>query len=121
MIILNGFAIFIGCMMFWIDGLFVVFILRFAQGLCIGLYSMVVPSIIKDLCPPTIVERVRAVNYSLFALGLIIAYTLAYKVSSVYNGTNEGGVAWNVVCFFPLAMIAIQTLLLEFMFPFEST
>ena len=112
MIILNAFAIFIGCLMFWTDDIYLVLIIRFCQGLCIGLYSMIVPSIIKDFCPPKIANRVRAVNYPLFALGLIIVYTLAYKVSDIYVSKNGAGIAWNVVCVFPLIIVAVQTAIL---------
>ena len=118
MIILNGFAIFIGCLMLWIDNLFIVFLLRFCQGLCVGFYSTVVPSIIKDFCPPKIINRVRAINYSLFSLGLIIVYALAYRVSDIYIRKSDAGVAWTVICGFPLIIVAIQTMILEFMFPY---
>ena len=118
MIILNGFAIFIGCLMLWIDDIFVVLILRFCQGLCVGLYSTIVPSIIKDFCPLKISNRVRAINYSLFSLGLIIVYTLAYEVSDIYMRKSNAGIAWTVICAFPLLIVAIQTIILEFMFPF---
>ena len=121
MIILNGSAIFIGCLMLWVDNIFIVFILRFLQGLCVGLYSTIVPSIINDFCPSKITNRVRAINYSLFSLGLTIVYALAYRVSDIYIRKSDAGVAWTVINGFPLLIVAIQTLILEFMFPYEST
>ncbi len=112
MMILNAFAIFIGLLLLWIDDIYLVFIIRFCQGIAVGLYSMIVPLIIKEICPAKIINRVRAVNYSILALALIIVYSFAYKLSSIYIENTSAGMGWTILCAFPLAILAIQSSIL---------
>jgi hypothetical protein len=64
--------------------------------------------------------RFRSINYSIFALSLVIVYAFGYSLSSVYELNKSAGMGWSIVLAFPLAVLAIQSALLEFMFPHES-
>jgi len=52
------------------------------------------------------------VNYSIFALSLVLIYTFAYKISSVYVLNKSAGMGWTTLCTIPLIIIAIQSLVL---------
>ena len=120
-LIVNGVAMGLGCLILWVQEIYVVFIIRLCQGLCVGLYSITIPAILKEMCPPKIMNRVIAINYSMLSFALVMAYTLSYKLSSIYVNYKNTGMGWTIVCAFPLFFIAAQSLLLEFKFPYETT
>ena len=120
-LIVNGVAIALGCLMLWVQEIYIVFIIRLCQGVCVGLYSITIPAILKETCPPKIMNRVIAVNWSMFSLALVLVYTMAYKNSSIYVNYAKTGMGWPILCAFPLFFVALQSVILEFWFPYETT
>jgi MFS family permease len=94
-------------------------LLRIVQGMCAGIYSALVPLIIKELAPFEL-SGVFGVFPQLFiTVGIFVSCFLSFVLSQIYDDPT-GSSYWRFIFAFSLVTLVIQTFALKFIFPFET-
>ena len=103
----------------FIENFYSLLIFRLLQGIAVGLYSSVTPIIIKELSPVEISGQLGSYTQLNIAFGMFFGCLFAYILSQI-TGDDTGRYYWYYVYAFPQISIIAQTLLLFFVFPFET-
>ena len=101
-----------------IQNTYTLFAARIGQGLCVGLYSAIVPLIIKELAPVQISGTLGALNQFSVAFGVFFSFFFEFILSQIFD--DDGSKIWWVVFGLTLVTVVVQTLMLIFVFPFET-
>lgn len=88
--------------------LYLFFVARLIQGLCVGLYSAVVPLFIKEYSPNEISGTMGALNQTFVAFGVFFAYSFQLILKQFSTEVEH----WRYIYGFTLLTISAQTLLL---------
>ena len=91
------------------------FLSRIGQGICVGLYSSIVPMIVKELSPTEIAGTLGAFNQFFIIVGVVFSYLLYFLF---HQNSDDENSYWFFVFGFTLLTIVIQTLTLLFLFPY---
>lgn len=92
---------------------------RICQGFCVGFFSAIAPLIIKELSPTEISGTLGSYVQLNICLGVFFGCFFAYLLSKA-TGDSTGDAYWFILFGFPEITIAIQSLLLIFVFPYET-
>lgn len=84
-----------------------------------GCYSAITPVIIKELSPTEISGTLGAINQVFISSGVFFSFCFKYILEAIADDPN-GEKVWWIVFGFTLVVIPIQTILLLFVFPFET-
>lgn len=115
---INYAAFLIGCLIFFAD-LKLYMILRVCQGMCAGLFSAIVPLLIKETTPFELSGVFGAFQQLFITIGIFTACFLSFILSQIYNDPT-GSNYWKLIFGFPLLVLTFQTLVLHFVFPYET-
>jgi MFS family permease len=92
--------------------LYLFFAARFFQGACIGLYSAIIPLLIKEYSPVEISGTFGALNQTFIAFGVFFAFAFQLILVQINSELEH----WRIIYGFTLITIVIQTLLLLFIY-----
>jgi MFS family permease len=92
---------------------------RFLQGTVCGLFGAVVPMLIKEISPHDIASISGSFANAAIIAGLFFLYLFGYLLK-LATGDPTGGESWRVLFLFPILLIAMQTLILLRVFPFQT-
>lgn len=93
--------------------------MRIIQGACVGLYTSIVPIVIAEISPVEIMGTTGAFTQIFCSVGTTVAYLFYYILSMTVSDENQH-LIWYFVFGLPLVFIVIQSLILLFVFPFET-
>ena len=94
-------------------------IMRLIQGACIGLYTAIIPIVIAEISPLKISGSTGAFTQIFCSVGTTMAY-LFYYILSVALPIERNQEIWYYVFGLPLVTLVIQTIILLFVFPYET-
>ena len=97
----NGYALLVG---------------RMVQGFCTGLFSAVVPVMVKEYSPISLSGHLGMVKNIVISCGYVFGFTLAL----IFSFFLEPTVYWFYVFAFPIVIVAFQQLLLMCIFTSET-
>lgn len=105
-----------GVLIFFADFKFYV-LLRLIQGMCAGIFSAIVPLMIKELAPFEL-SGVFGVFHQLFiTIGIFTCCILTF-ILGVVTDDLSGESYWHLVFGFPLISLTVQTITLNTVFKF---
>jgi MFS family permease len=95
------------------------------QGICVGLYSVIVPLYINEICPLELAGRFGALNQFFIVFGIFIASAIAAttehsKINTPCPLPKDVPNTWIVVFSIPIVLAVAQILLLKFVYPKET-
>lgn len=90
---------------------------RIIQGLCVGLYSALVPLFVNEISPMEVAGRLGALNQLLIVSGIVITNLIALFVPS--TGTEIIG-WWRIIFGIPILIALLQIVLLLFVYKNET-
>lgn len=90
---------------------------RAIQGLCVGLYSALVPLYINEISPMEVAGRLGALNQLLIVSGIVITNVLALFVPSTGSGIVSW---WRIIFGIPIAIAIVQILMLLLVYKNET-
>lgn len=117
-LVINIVAIISGSLLF-ITEMASFIIMRIIQGACIGLYTSIVPIVIAEISPIEIMGTTGAFTQIFCSVGTTFAYLFYYILSITMKPENLSSI-WYYVFGFPLITLVLQTLILLFVFPYET-
>ena len=112
----NAVAFFLGILQF-IQSFELLLIVRLCQGVCVGIYSVLAPLVIKELAPLNIKGTLVSLVQLLICTGIFFGYLSTYVLKKI-TGDQSGRSFMNLVFIVPEIFIVIQTLILTFVFPY---
>jgi MFS family permease len=114
----NCFAFTVGALIY-IESFPVLVFMRLCQGFCVGFFSAIAPLIIKELSPTEISGTLGSYAQLNICLGVFIGCIFTYILKKI-TGDDTGRDFWFIVFGFTEITLAIQTLILIFVFPYET-
>jgi MFS family permease len=93
------------------------FVVRFLQGACCGLFSAVIPMIIREVSPHEISSITGLFANAFIIVGIFFLYLFGYLLG-VVTGNPSGSETWIIIFLFPIVVILLQYLLLTKVYPF---
>jgi MFS family permease len=118
LLIVNVFGFIAGCLIF-LPNFYVLIFVRICQGLCVGFYSSLTPLIIKEISPNEISGTLGALNQFMIAFGVFFGCIFKLLLSLIFDN-KDGSAIWQIIFGFTLLTILIQTIVLLFIFPYET-
>lgn len=115
---MNALAFTVGALIF-IPSFPILIFLRLCQGFCVGFFSAIAPLIIKELSPTEISGTLGSYAQLNVCLGVFSGCFLAYILKKA-TGDPSGKDFWFIVFGLTEVTIAIQTVVLIFIFPYET-
>jgi len=101
----------------YVPNFYSLLIFRFLQGFCVGAYSSVAPLMIKELSPTEISGTLGSYAQLLVTLGVFFGCIFKYILFKI-TGDNKGEDYWFLTFGFTEITVAIQTVVLLFVFPY---
>jgi MFS family permease len=92
---------------------------RFVQGACIGCYITMAPLIIREIAPTEIAGVLGSITQIFMTGGVAFVCVFQYVLAQVFED-KECWIIWPYVFGFPLVTLTLQTLILLFVFPYET-
>lgn len=92
---------------------------RLCQGFCVGFFSAIAPLIIKELSPTEISGTLGSYAQLNICLGVFIGCFFTYILQKA-TGDLTAKDFWYIIFGLPEITIAIQTVTLIFIFPYET-
>ena len=92
---------------------------RLMQGMCTGVFSTLANMIVKELAPVEIAGSLGAIPELMLSVGTLSPYLLVYILKKVTQDDSCHSF-WRYVFGVPILLIAIQTIILLFVFNFET-
>ena len=92
---------------------------RLIQGACVGIFSAIPPIIIKELSPIEVSGTVGTLVQLNITVGILIGYLLTYILKKI-TGDYSCQSFWQLVFAVPLITMLVQSLILIYVFPFET-
>lgn len=115
---MNVFAFIVGALIY-IPSFYILIFLRLCQGFCVGFFSAIAPLIIKELSPTEISGTLGSYAQLNICLGVFTGCILTYILKKV-TGDPTCNDFWFIVFGLTEVTIAIQTIVLIFIFPYET-
>lgn len=81
--------------------------------------NAVAPMLIKEISPMEMATLTGALTNLSFFFGYFMTYTFGYLLN-VISGDMTGASTWQILFLFPIVIIALQTILIWKVFPYES-
>jgi MFS family permease len=128
-IVLTAILSLVGGVMVLIPNFFMLLIGRVIQGLCVGLYSAIVPLFINEFAPLEISGRLGALNQLLIVSGIVVTNVLALFVPEIDlpDNIDDAVIAnypiwssWWIIFGMPLVIAGLQIILLLTLFRRET-
>lgn len=94
-------------------------LLRLGQGMCAGIFSSIVPLIIKELAPFELSGLFGVFHQLFITVGIFLCCILTY-ILSLITDDYSGEAYWKFIFAFPLFTIAFQTVCLNSIYRFET-
>lgn len=94
-------------------------IMRIIQGACIGMYTSTIPMTISEISPVEISGSTGAFTQIFCSIGTTSAYLFYYILSVSFSQERQEEI-WYYVFGLPLVTVSIQTIVLLFVFPYET-
>jgi MFS family permease len=94
-------------------------IMRIIQGACIGIYTAIIPMTISEISPIEISGSTGAFTQIFCSIGTTSAYLFYYILSVTFSPERQEEI-WYYVFGLPLITVSIQTVILLFVFPYET-
>lgn len=92
-------------------------LIRFGQGMCAGIFSAVVPLIIKEIAPFELSGFFGVFQQLFITAGIFFGSILVFILTSITD--DKTGISfWRITFGVPLITITIQTILLNTLFKF---
>lgn len=114
----NFIAIIAGALIFITNfGVFVV--MRLIQGFCIGLYTSTISVHISEISPVEISGSVGCFTQIFISLGVATAFLFYYILLIAVPPSGVDNI-WYYVFGFPMVTLTLQSLILIFVFPYET-
>lgn len=114
----NGAALTLGILIF-IQNYYLLLVVRVLQGCCVGLYSAIIPLIIKELAPTEVRGLLGTYAQLNVTLGIVSGTFLRYLLSAMFDDPHSDRTWW-VLFGLPLVVLVLQTVLIIFVYPFET-
>ena len=92
---------------------------RLSQGYCVGFFSAIAPLIVKEIAPVEIAGTIGTIVQINVVIGVSFGLFFTYLLKKI-TGDETCKDFWYLVFGFPLITIAIQTLVLILIFPYET-
>lgn len=118
LLIINAFAFIVGCFIF-IQRFPTLLFFRLCQGFCVGFYSAIVPLMIKELSPTEISGTLGSYAQLNICSGVFFGCIFAYILKKI-TGDSTGKEFWFLIFGLTQVTIAIQTIALIFVYPYET-
>lgn len=118
MLLTNVVAIIAGLIIF-IPNFYTLMFGRFLQGMCIGCFITMSPLIIREIAPTEIAGLIGSIS-QIFMIGGVSFACIFQYVLSQYMNDLQCWVTWKYVMGFPLAPLIFQSIVLLFIFPYET-
>jgi MFS family permease len=105
---------------------FTLIIGRSIQGICVGLYSAIVPLFINEYAPLEIAGRLGAINQLMIVSGIVLTNVIALFVTNRVVPENPIisdfpiWSSWRIIFGLPLVIAVVQILLLLLVFKNET-
>lgn len=93
---------------------------RILQGICVGIYTSLVPVFINEISPLELTGTFGTFSSSFIALGIIVTNILAIFVNDWDENFKVISEIWRLVFGFPLITGTLQMVLLLFVFKDET-
>ena len=103
-------AFFFGILLYF-AGFKVYMLIRFGQGMCAGIFSAIVPLIIKEITPFELSGFFGVFQQIFITVGIFMACFISF-ILSLITGDQTGLAYWKWLFGFPLLTILLQTALL---------
>lgn len=94
-------------------------IMRIIQGACIGMYTAIIPMTISEISPIEISGTTGAFTQIFCSIGTTSAYLFYYILSICFSKERQTEI-WYYVFGLPLITVSIQTIILLFVYPYET-
>lgn len=118
MLFINFLAIVAGGVIF-INHMVVFIIMRLIQGICVGMYTSIVPLYINEISPVEIESSTTPFTQIFCSCGATVAYLFYFILNiSISDSQNYQDLIWYLVLGFPLIPLIVQTIVLLFVFPY---
>lgn len=111
-------AIIAGLIVF-IPNFYTLMFARLLQGMCIGCYITMAPLMIREIAPTEIAGAVGSISQIFMIGGVSFACIFQYVLSQSMDDL-ECRITWKYVMGFPLVTLIFQSLVLLFIFPYET-
>ncbi len=118
MLFINAWALIAGALLY-ITEMQCFIIMRIIQGACIGMYTSLVPMTISEISPIEISGSTGAFTQIFCSIGTTTAYLFYYILSVSFSAQRQEEI-WHYVFGLPLITVSIQTVILLFVFPYET-
>ncbi len=118
LLMMNAFAFTVGALIY-IQTFPTLVIFRLCQGFCVGFYSSIAPLIIKELSPNEISGTLGSYAQLNICLGVFTGCIFTYILKKA-TGDETCKDFWYIIFGLPEITIAIQTVALLFIFPYET-
>ena len=107
-----------GCLIF-ITHYECLIIMRIIQGACVGMYTAIIPMNISEISPIEISGSTGAFTQIFCSIGTSSAYLFYYILSITFSVERQDEI-WYYVFGLPLVTLIVQTIILLFVFPYET-
>jgi MFS family permease len=114
----NALAFIVGCLIF-VQNFPMLIICRFLQGFAVGMLSSVTPMMLREFSPNEMAGSLGSFTAFHIGIGTLIGCFFPYVLLKI-TGDLEAKAYWYYVFGLPQAIIILQTLLLAFVFPYET-
>jgi MFS family permease len=115
-LLLNVIALIAGGFIY-IPNFYTLLLFRFLQGFCVGAYSAIAPLIIKELSPTEISGTLGSYAQLMVCGGVFFGCIFKYILYKI-TGDNTGKEYWYITYGVTEVTVAIQTIVLLFVFPY---
>lgn len=124
LLFVDALAILFG-LLIYIQNPAMLFFCRFVQGICVGFYSAIAPLIIKEFAPTEIAGTLGTFSQLFVAFGVFFACLEQVVFKSIFKKEGQLDVEteehyWKFMFGFTLITTSIQTILLLFVYKFET-
>lgn len=116
---MNALALLAGSLIF-IQNYYSLILMRLFQGMCVGFYSAIANLIVKELSPTEISGTMGTFPQLNVTLGVVFGCFFRYLLSYVFDNDPTSVNTWFILFGFTLITVALQTVVLLFVFPYET-
>ncbi len=117
-LLINAVAIVAGCLLY-INNFILLLILRIIQGICVGLYTSIIPLYTTEISPREIQSSTSPFTQIFCSSGTTIAYLFYFILNTAMTPSPDKQlIIWYLILAFPLIPLVAQTLILLFVFPY---
>ena len=116
MLLTNAVAAFAGIIVL-IPNFYTLMFGRLLQGMCIGCYITMAPLMIREIAPTEIAGVIGSISQIFMIGGVSFACIFQYVLSQSMDDM-ECWITWKYVMGFPLFILAVQSLVFLFIFPY---